>query len=149
MLEEYVKKGKLRAIGVSNWGQSALKSVMRTATVPIPVNQVEYNVFRHNEANIAFMVAHNITVEAWSPLGGANIGKSVFKDKTVLAIADAHNVSAAQVALKFIAQRGHLLAVMSSTKEHQASDAALFSFRLTYDEVDTLMKLQHHSSVMV
>lgn len=145
VLEEYHNKGKLRAIGVSNWGVSDLQPVLKHATVPIAVNQVEYNLFRHNEKTIAFCDSHNITVEAWSPLGGANgiTGHSVFKDETVLSVAAAHNVSAAQVALKFIVQRGHLVAVMSSNQKHQANDADLFGFELTADEMETLMNLQH------
>lgn len=138
VLEKYVEQGKLRAIGVSNFDTKHLQDIMKIATVPIAVNQIEYNVFRHNEDTIAFCDANNITVEAWSPLNGIPGGKSVFQHKTVKAIAGAHNISAAQVALKWIVQRGHVLAVLSGNPEHQANDADLFSFELSEDEMTRL-----------
>jgi diketogulonate reductase-like aldo/keto reductase len=148
VLEDYVSKGKLRSIGVSNFNVKQLQNVMDKATIPIAVNQIDYNVFKHDEEIIAFCDANNITVEAYSPLGGANGGQSVFKDETVKAIADAHNVSAAQVALRWIVQRGHTLAVLSSSTEHQANDADLWSFELTDDEMDTLTQYQSKAVVV-
>lgn len=145
VLEDYVAQGKLRSIGVSNFNVKQLQQVMDKATIPIAVNQIEYNVFSHDEEIIAFCDAHNITVEAYSPLSGQSGAQSVFKDETVKGIAAAHNVSAAQVALRWIVQRGHTLAVLSSSSEHQANDADLWSFELTDDDMDTLTKHQENT----
>merc|ERR1711957_315317 len=117
---------------------------MAKATVPIAVNQIEYNVFSHDEEIIAFCDANNITVEAYSPLSGANGAQSVFADETVKSIAATHNVSAAQVALRWIVQRGHTLAVLTSNAAHQASDADLWSFELADEEMDTLTQHQNN-----
>jgi 2,5-diketo-D-gluconate reductase A len=138
VLEKYVADGKLRAIGVSNFNAKQLQRIVDVATVPIAVNQIQYNVFSHDEDTIAFCDQHNITVEAWSPLNGAHGGQSVFSDDVVLGIAKEHNVSAAQVALRWILQRGHVLTVLTSNKEHQANDADLFSFTLKDEEIATL-----------
>merc|ERR1711918_111261 len=102
VLEDYVAQGKLKSIGVSNFNAKQMQKVMDVATVPIAVNQIQYNVFSHNEDTIAFCDANNITVEAYSPLNGAHGGQSVFSDDVVLSIAKEHNVSAAQVALRWI-----------------------------------------------
>jgi diketogulonate reductase-like aldo/keto reductase len=148
VLEDYVAQGKLKSIGVSNFHAKQMQQVMDKATVPIAVNQIEYNVFSHDEDIIAFCDAHNITVEAYSPLSGQRGAQSVFTDETVKGIAATHNVSAAQVALRWIVQRGHTLAVLSSSSEHQANDADLWSFELADDEMDTLTKLQEKSVVV-
>merc|ERR1712107_556235 len=148
VLEDYVAQGKLKSIGVSNFNVKQMQKVMDKATVPIAVNQIEYNVFSHDEEIIEFCYANNITVEAYSPLSGAKVAQSVFKDETVKAIADAHNVSAAQVALRWIVQRGHTLAVLSSSPEHQANDADLWSFELADDEMDTLTQYQNNMVVV-
>jgi diketogulonate reductase-like aldo/keto reductase len=148
VLEDYVAQGKLKSIGVSNFNAKQMQKVMDKATVPIAVNQIEYNVFSHDEDVIAFCDANNITVEAYSPLSGQRGAQSVFTDETVKGIAAAHNVSAAQVALRWIVQRGHTLAVLSSSAEHQANDADLWSFELTDDDMDTLTKLQGNSVVV-
>jgi diketogulonate reductase-like aldo/keto reductase len=147
-LEDYVAQGKLKSIGVSNFNAKQMQKVMDKATVPIAVNQIEYNVFKHDEDVIAFCDANNITVEAYSPLSGQGGAQSVFSDETVKGIAATHNVSAAQVALRWIVQRGHTIAVLSSSTEHQANDADLWSFELTDDEMDTLTKLQDNSVVV-
>lgn len=146
LLEKYVKNGKIRAIGTSSFFPTQLKAIMEIATVPIAVNQIEYNLFTHNDPTIAFCDANNITVEAWSPLKCAFKGRSVFKDETVKAIASAHNVSAAQVALRWIVQRGHMLAVLSGNPAHQANDADLWSFELTDDEMQRLTQLRNNDA---
>merc|ERR1712151_540460 len=112
------------------------------------VNQISYSVFDHNEETIAFCHQNNITVEAYSPLGSQWAKKSVFKDPTVTAIAKAHNVSQAQVALKWIVQRGDTLAVLSSNAQHQANDADLWSFTLTDDEMTKLGAIASSSIVV-
>jgi len=148
VLEDYVAQGKLSSIGVSNFNVKQMQKVMNKATVPIAVNQIQYNVFSHDEEIIAFCDANGITVEAYSPLSGQGGAQSVFSDETVKGIAAAHNVSAAQVALRWIVQRGHTLAVLSSSTEHQANDADLWSFELADAEMDTLTKLQGNSVVV-
>merc|ERR1712232_252752 len=100
-----------------------MQRIMEAATVPIAVNQIGYNVFTHDEETIAFADANNITIEAYSPLGGGHGGKSVLADEVVLGIAAKHGVSAAQVALRWIVQRGHVLTVLTSDPVHQANDA--------------------------
>lgn len=145
VMEDYVAQGKLKSIGVSNFNAKQMQKIMDVATVPIAVNQINYNVFSHDEDIIAFCDANGITVEAYSPLAGQGGAQSVFSDETVKGIAATHNVSAAQVALRWIVQREHTIAVLSSSTEHQANDADLWSFELAADEMDTLTKLQEKS----
>lgn len=144
IMEKYVEQGKFRALGVSNFNKAQMQRILDIAKVPIAVNQIEYNVFHHDDETIQFCREHNITVEAWSPLGGAGLvpGPSIFKDETMKGIAVAHNVSAAQVALRWIVQRGDVLAVMSAKQEHQANDADLWSFELEEDEMAVLNDLR-------
>lgn len=148
-LEKYVKDGKIKAIGVSNFNEKQMEEILKHAKVPIAVNQVRYNPFNHNEDIIAFNDAHNITTMAYSPLAHGEAGHSVFSDETIKGMSVAHNVTAAQVALRWIVQRGHTMAVLSGNKEHQANDADLFGFELTDDEMTTLTELQHNSAQVV
>lgn len=148
VLEENVKNGKLKSIGVSNFNTKQLQNIMKGATIKPAVNQIAYSVFDHDEDTIEFCHANNITVEAYSPLGGGHGGPSVFKDPTVTGIATAHNVSQAQVALKWIAQRGDVLTVLSSNPEHQANDADLFGFTLGDDEMAKLKAIKGSSIIV-
>jgi len=149
VLEQYVKDGRIKALGTSSFFPRNLKAILKIATVPIAVNQIEYNVFHHDDPTIAFCDANNISVEAWSPLKAFATGKSVFEDQTVKAIASAHNASVAQVALRWIVQRGHMVAVLSGNPTHQANDADLWSFELTDDEMQRLTMLKNDMTDVV
>jgi len=138
VLEHNVKQGKLKSIGVSNFNKNNLQGILRGATIKPAVNQISYSVFDHNEDTIEFCRDNHITVEAYSPLGGAHGGRSVFREPTVKSIAAAHKVSEAQVALKWIVQRGDVLTALSSNRDHQANDEDLWSFALADDEMTKL-----------
>lgn len=145
VLEEYKAKGTLRAIGVSNWGVKQFNALKEYKVRPA-VNQIEFNVYSHDDDIAAYCAAHNITIEAFSPLGDpARTHSSIFTDPTIKSIAVKHNVSAAQVALRWIAQKGHALTFLSSSKSHQANSADLFTFMLADDDISTLDSLKKKS----
>ena len=146
ILSNLQKNGTLRAIGVSNFGAGLWTKALQKlcgknqdeCRVVPAVNQIRYNVFHHDETTIGYCKKYNITVQAYSPLGGTHSPRSVFKDKTIAPIAKAHNVSAAQVALRWVVQRGDVLTVLSGNPAHQANDGDLFGFALTADEMKAL-----------
>jgi len=146
VMEDYHRRGVLRAIGVSNFNRRNLEGLLKSAKTKPAVNQIMYNVYHHDDETIKYCKQNNITVQAYSPLGSwlaKKFRKSVFGDPAVKEIAASHNVSAAQVALKWIVQRGDILTVMSANKTHQANDADLFDskFVLSDSEMNTLNQL--------
>jgi diketogulonate reductase-like aldo/keto reductase len=141
VMEEYLAKGALKSLGVSNWGPSQFKGLKYT--IKPAVNQIQFNVFSHDDETEQYCNENNITIMAYSPLGDpARTKRSVFSDPNVTAIAKKHNVSQAQVALGWIVQKGYPLAVLSTNKDHLANDADLFSFKLDSDEISVLDKLK-------
>jgi len=151
-LEESYSKGESRAIGVSSFGVSHLEKLQKTWKVKPHVNQIEYNVFWRDENAIKWCDTNGIMIEAWSPLTAhweKRPDDSVFKNPTVTSIAKAHNVSAAQVALKWIVQRNHSFAVLSGNKDHQADDAAIFEngLTLTSDEMNQLDSIKSSACI--
>ena len=85
----------------------------------------------------AFAAAHGVTYEAYSPLGGLS-GVDVLGDADVLAIAAAHGVSAAQVALRWVVQQGVPFVTAATNATYMAEDLDLFGFALSDDEMRTL-----------
>jgi diketogulonate reductase-like aldo/keto reductase len=151
VLEQYHTAGALRAIGVSDFEINDLKSLLPAANIMPAVNQLPVNVFYHDDGLIRFCMAHNITVQAWSPLGSpgrstrtTDLGgnRSVFTDSTVASIAAKHNVSAPQVALRWVLHLVPTLVFESSSRAHQANDADVYSFTLSHDEIAALSDLQ-------
>lgn len=154
VLEDNLAKGVLKAIGVSNFVSADLRDLAKTAVVMPAVNQVEYNVFWHNEDTARFCKEHNITLEAYAPFADEyNIFdhlKSVSKDPTVLGIAAHHNVSAFQVAGRWVVQSGHILTFGSDKSSHQANSADIFRWSLTNEEMEALSSVQRkHLHVVI
>jgi len=146
VLEEYVQKGKLKAIGVSNFKSKDLDRVLAKATIVPAVNQISHSVLEHDDELVQYCAQKNITIEAYSPLGSPGRhkgnGTSVFTNPTISTIAQAHNVSNPQVALRWVVQSGHILTVLSESAAHQANDADVFGFELSADEMTQLSGIQ-------
>lgn len=148
-LEKYHSRGVLKSIGVSNWDRQQLEHLLQGAAVVPAVNQIQLNVLRHDDSAILFSQAHNITVEAYSPLGRSNHSGDITGNHAIQAIAKSHNVSTYQVAMKWILQHGHTLTFQSTSSAHQRSDADLFSFELKDEDMATLDHLQGGTEVVV
>lgn len=146
-LEDYVAKGTIRAIGVSNFQRKDLQKLLKTAKVKPAVNQVQVNLWWHTSDTAAFCKEQNISIMAYSPLGWTG-GKPVTPTNTqrtldnivVKTIAKRHGISPAQVPLRWIAQKGYILAVQSNSKEHLDEDADIFSnrYKLSDEEMTQL-----------
>lgn len=146
-IEESFEAGGTKSIGVSNFAIADLEALKATA-VHLPIlNQCEMSVSFHDDATIAYCKSQNITYQAYSPLCGgfngssctARGGKNVLTVPEVIAIAAVHNVSAAQVGLKFIVQQGHPLVTAVWNLDYMEEDLDLWSWGdLTAAEMTTL-----------
>ena len=133
-LEAALAAGQTRQIGVSNFVVSDLEKLKLTAkSWPPALNQNSLSVGYHDDDTIAYCKREGITYMAYSPLCGGPNGSScrhgsVLSVPEVQAVAATHNVSAAQVALKWIVQRGHPLATSVWNPEYMAEDLDLWSW---------------------
>eukprot|EP00927_Polykrikos_kofoidii_P056144 TRINITY_DN5030_c0_g2_i1.p1 TRINITY_DN5030_c0_g2~~TRINITY_DN5030_c0_g2_i1.p1 ORF type:complete len:305 (+),score=65.66 TRINITY_DN5030_c0_g2_i1:97-1011(+) len=138
VLEDYHKRGIIKSIGVSNFNTTDLQLLMKTAKVKPAVNQIELNVLRRDEETLATCASFNISVEAYSPLGRAGHSGDISGSDVIKAVAANHNVSAYQVALKWILQHGYTVTFQSTSSAHQQADADVFGFDLTAEEMSKL-----------
>eukprot|EP01065_Artemidia_motanka_P044281 TRINITY_DN627_c0_g1_i6.p4 TRINITY_DN627_c0_g1~~TRINITY_DN627_c0_g1_i6.p4 ORF type:complete len:129 (+),score=47.63 TRINITY_DN627_c0_g1_i6:794-1180(+) len=117
---------------------------METATVLPSVNQCSLSVSFHDDETIAFCRSKGITYQSFSPLCGGGNGSScpygsVLKIPQVIQIAASHNVSAAQVGLKWIIQQGLPLTTAIWREDYMLEDLDLWSWgNLTDAEMKTL-----------
>eukprot|EP01052_Picozoa_sp_SAG31_P008090 SAG31_NODE_399_length_16247_cov_19.137540_18_plen_160_part_00 len=125
-----------RAIGVSHFSIAQLKSIMQLGKGKPAVNQCELSVGEHDDATIKFCQAHGITYESFGALRSVNL-----KDARLISIGAAHNVSTAQVALRFATQQGAGCPVAVSPGLHEnyaTEDLGLGSFNLSAAEMRIL-----------
>lgn len=69
MLEDFVKAGKIRSIGVSNFTIEKLEELLKTAEIPPAVNQIEAHPYLQQPKLTQYSKDKNILTVAYSPLG--------------------------------------------------------------------------------
>ncbi|WP_345473269.1 aldo/keto reductase [Glutamicibacter ectropisis] len=133
-LEKLYSEKKIRAIGVSNFQPEHLNKLIAEGTVVPAVNQVELHPALQNREVIAVNAKHGVVTEAWSPLAQG----AMLTDETILAIAEAHKVSAAQVILRWHLQQGRVIIPKSVTESRIIANLDLFGFELSGDELASI-----------
>jgi diketogulonate reductase-like aldo/keto reductase len=139
-LETLLERGKVRAIGVSNFMVDHLNRLLDKSNVVPAVNQIELHPYFQQREVQAYGAEHGILTQAWSPIGGITFYRegehtSTLEDPTIVGIAEAHSKSAAQVMLRWHLQQGRSV-IPKSTKAHRiAENFDVFDFNLTADEL--------------
>lgn len=143
VLEELYSDGKIRAIGVSNHHQHHLEEVLAVAEIVPAVNQIELHPELTQVELRNFCREHDIQVEAWSPLAKAKL----LNHETLTPIASAHNVTTAQVILRWHLQNS-IVAIPKSSKIHRIHEnGSLFHFELTQDQMAAIDGLNQNRRV--
>merc|ERR1712087_542312 len=115
------------------------------------MGQCNHAIANHNESHnptrggddktVKYCQEHGIVYSAYSPFEGLS-GEDVFKLPEVKAIAKAHNVSGAQIALKWLTQQNITVVTAAHKPSYIAEDLDLWSFGdLTPAEMDTLSSI--------
>ncbi|MFD4139803.1 aldo/keto reductase [Streptomyces sp. NPDC058572] len=131
-LEKIHADGRAKAIGVSNFLPEHLERLIaRTSVVPA-VNQIELHPQLAQAASRAVHERHGITTEAWSPLGQ---GRGLLEVPTIVAIAQKHGRTPAQVVLRWHLQLGNVVIPKSVTPSRIQENADVFDFELDADDL--------------
>lgn len=139
-LEKLLSEGKARAIGVSNFTVRHLDELLASAKVVPAVNQVELHPFLYQQELIAHCERHRIALEAYSPLTrGERLG-----DPTVVAIAQKHGKTAAQILVRWCVEKNLIPLPKSEKKERIIENAQVFDFALTKEELARLDALNEN-----
>lgn len=130
-LEELYIKGKVKAIGVSNFLPHHLEALLEGAKVVPMVNQIEYHPGFMQAESVAFCKAHNILVEAWSPLGTGN----VLNNETLIMMAQKYSKTVAQICIRWVLQHGLLPLPKSITESRIIENTEVFDFELKEEDM--------------
>ena len=130
-MEEAREAGLIRSIGVSNFHPHHIDALMKTAKIPPATNQIYLSPSDQQEEVVAYNKKHNILSQAYSPLGtGTILDNDVLKE-----IADKHNKSVAQVALRWSLQKGFNPLPKSVTESRIKENLDVFDFELSPEEM--------------
>ncbi len=142
-MEDVHKKGLAKSIGVSNFNEQQIDRILENSSVKPVTNQVQCNPYNNQKKLLTYLTSKNITLTAYSPLGGRAGSENLLKDKNLAEIGHKHNVSAAQTALRYQIQRGVIVIPKSVTKKYIIENIDIFNFTLTESEmheIDSLNK---------
>jgi len=137
-MEELVTHdGRVRSIGVCNHLVHHLEAMQQTARIQPAVNQVEFHLRLQRPELQRFCAEHRIQLEAWAPLmrgGVASIDE-------VLRIAERRQKTPAQVALRWLLQKGIIAIPKSVHSERIRENRAIYDFTLDATEIESLDSL--------
>lgn len=145
-LEELYEEGKIRAIGVSNFYPDRLADMCLFGRKVVPaVNQVETNPMNQQVKAQENMEKYGVHIEAWAPFGeGKN---NMFSNPTLVEIGKKYNKSAAQVILRWLIQRGVIIACKSTHKERMEENFKVFDFELSNEDMEAIKALDTSDSL--
>ncbi|MEX2169541.1 MAG: aldo/keto reductase [Pirellulales bacterium] len=151
-MQELVRAGLVRNIGVSNFNVSLLRDLLSYAEIPPAVLQVELHPYLTQEKLLRFCRTEEIGVTAFSPLGAASYvslnmaepDESPLEQRVVLDIARRHDKTPAQVVLRWGVQRGTSVISKTSRPGRLRENLALFNFELSVDEMDDIGALNRN-----
>lgn len=134
-LEALVEEGSVRQIGVSNFSVPQLEEARRAADHPLLTNQVRFNLWHHQEEMLDYCNQEGLLVTAYTPLAKAHLVREPVLDK----IADKHDKTPLQVALRWLLERGNVSAIpKSSQRRHQRENMAVFDFALDDGDLEQI-----------
>ena len=145
-LEELYAEGKIKAIGVSNFYPDRLTDICMFDRKVIPaVNQVEVNPYNAQWFAQENMEKHGVKMEAWAPFGeGRN---NLFTNEILVSIGKKYNKSSAQVVLRWLIQRGVIVACKSTHIERMQENINVFDFELTEEDMNSIKTLDTSNSL--
>lgn len=141
-LEQGVKDGKIRSIGISNYyTKDAFDRVTADAEIMPAIVQNENHIYFQNTEFRKYVSQYGTIVESYYPFGGRGHTKDSMENDVIIEIAKAHEKTGAQIILRWHLQSGYITIPGSSNPEHIAENIDVFDFTLSDEEMQTITDL--------
>lgn len=140
-MEKYVEQGLIHSIGLSNWYIEELDEFLpQVDTVPALVQNEIHPYYQELEV-VPYIQSKGIVMQGWYPFGGRGHTSELLNDETIIEIANSHNVTAAQVILRWNLQRGVVVIPGSSNPDQIKENTEIYHFELTDEEMQKIESL--------
>jgi diketogulonate reductase-like aldo/keto reductase len=136
--EKLYSDGRVKAIGVSNFYPEYLERLIEATSVIPAVNQIELHPQLQQHAVREYHAQQGIATEAWSPLGS---GKGLLEVPAIVAIAQKHNRTPAQIVLRWHIQQGNVVIPKSVTPSRIRENIDVFDFSLDAEDIAAISAL--------
>lgn len=139
--EELYNKGKIRALGVSNFMPHHFQALAEGASIAPMVNQIEFHPGSQQAETVAYCRQNNILVESWGPLARGE----ACKNESIMALAQKYGKTPGQVLLRWIVEKDIVPLPKSVTKARIENNLDVFGFALSAKDhalIDTLTDIK-------
>ena len=133
-MEKYVKDGKIKSLGLSNYYVSELSDFLPKVDIMPALVQNEIHPYYQENDVIPYIQNLGMVVQGWYPFGGRGYTSELLNNSVIKKIANEHNVSSAQVILRWNLQKGVVVIPGSSNPEHIRENNDTYDFELTNKE---------------
>ena len=144
-MEKAYRDGKVRAIGVSNFQAGRFFDFAHFVDVKPMVNQLQCNVMIQQTAIQPYLAETDTRMMAWGPLGGQGVD-GIVRSEALAAIGRKYGKTAAQVALRWLTQRGIVAIPKSTHRERMEQNLNIFDFSLSADEMTQIATMNQHDA---
>ena len=136
-METLLKKGRCRAIGVSNFTIRHLEELIEESHVIPSVNQVEFHPFLYQKELLKYCQKRGIQVEAYSPLARGER----LKHPRIISLKTKYSKSPAQLMIRWGIQHGLVVIPKSTREERIRENSQVFDFDISDDDMRSLDSL--------
>lgn len=151
-MEELVRAGLCRHIGVSNFTTAKLQTLLNNGSIPPAVNQVELHPYLQQPGMLEFCDKNDIHLTAYAPLGSGDRPERMrgpddpvlLEEPALAEIAQAHDVSPAQVCIAWALARGTSVIPKSVRPERLAQNLAAKDLVLGEADMAAIAALDRH-----
>ncbi|MDO5674194.1 MAG: aldo/keto reductase [bacterium] len=149
-LEDCVRAGLTRHIGVSNFSQAKLAALLEQASIAPAMNQIELHPYLQQQEMLEFCREKNVLLTAYAPLGSGDrpkvmkkAGEPVLLDNEVIAdIAKKHQAGPGQVLIAWALARGTVVIPKSVTPKRLQENFAAQKLKLDSEDMERIASLE-------
>lgn len=141
-MEEAVRAGKVRSIGLSNFPAPKIEQIMKVAQIKPAALQVELNPYWNQhvlKAELGKMDLEDVVLGGWYPFGHGDA--KLLAEPVIAKIAEAHGKTVAQVILRWMLQEGVVTFPKTTNPQHVLDNIDVFDFELSDDEMTRINAL--------
>ena len=146
-MEDALKAGKVRAIGVSNFYYDRFVDIAQMMDVKPAVNQIEVNVFAQQKSMQEICAKFDTHLMAWGPFAEGMNG--FFTNPVLTKIGTKYGKTAAQVGLRYLIQQDIIVIPKSVHKERMKENFDIMDFELSAEEMKTIETLDYGHGIVV
>ena len=142
-MERAYRAGKIKALGLSNFPEELVQSVIDNCEIHPQVLQVEAHPYYPQTELKTYLFKYDIKLMAWYPLGHGD--KSLVNEKVFTCLAAKYHKTNAQIILRWHVQSGHVVIPGSKNPEHIAANLDIFDFSLTDEKMKEIAKINKNT----